>query len=136
MAYTIKEVSEMMNLPTSTIRYYDKQGLIPHLERKESGYRVFQDKDIQMLRIIECFKSTGMSIVDMQKFVEMVKKGDESLQERYELFLERKKAVQNEMKQLQKQMDIIDHKIEYYKTAIEAGTEDIHKKEKKSCHEL
>ena len=129
MAYTIKEVSEMMNLPTSTIRYYDNQGLIPHLERKESGYRVFQDKDIQMLKIIECFKSTGMSIVEMKKFVEMVKLGDASLQERYELFLERKKAVEKEMEQLQKQMDIIDHKIWYYKTALEAGTEDIHKKD-------
>lgn len=129
MAYTIKEVSEMMNLPTSTIRYYDKQGLIPHLERKESGYRVFQDKDIQMLKIIECFKSTGMSIGEMQKFVEMVKLGDESLQARYELFLERKKAVEKEMEQLQKQMDIIEHKIWYYKTAVEAGTEDIHKKD-------
>ena len=133
MAYTIKEVSEMMNLPTSTIRYYDKQGLIPHLERKESGYRVFQDKDIQMLKIIECFKSTGMSIIEMQKFVEMVKLGDDTLQERYELFLERRKAVEKEMEELQKQMDIIDHKIWYYKTAIEAGTEDIHKKEKTSC---
>ena len=56
MSYTIKEVSKMMNLPASTIRYYDKEGLLPFLEKKPSGYRVFKDTDITMLQIIECFK--------------------------------------------------------------------------------
>ena len=52
MTYTIKQVSEMMSLPVSTIRYYDKMGLIPFLEKNESGYRIFKEKDISMLRII------------------------------------------------------------------------------------
>ena len=91
MTYTIKQVSEMMSLPISTIRYYDKMGLIPFLEKNDSGYRIFKDDDIAMLRIIECFKRTGMSISEMQQFVEMVQRGDESLEERYELFKKRKK---------------------------------------------
>lgn len=128
MTYTIKQVSEMMSLPVSTIRYYDKMGLIPFLEKNESGYRIFKDKDISMLRIIECFKNTGMSISEMQQYVEMVKRGDESLEERYQLFVRRKEIVLEEMRQLEKQLETIDHKLWYYETAIKAGTEDIHKK--------
>lgn len=127
MSYTIKQVSEMMSLPISTIRYYDKMGLIPFLEKNKSGYRVFKEKDISMLHIIECFKKTGMSISEMQQYVEMIKRGDESLEERYQLFIKRKEIVLEEMHQLEKQLETIDHKLWYYKTAIEAGTEDIHK---------
>ncbi len=135
MSYTIKQVSEKMNIPISTIRYYDKKGLLPFLEKAESGYRLFKDSDIQMLQVINCFKSTGMSIAEMQKFVEMVKRGDESLQERYDLFLERQKIVQKELDELEKQMQVIRHKLWYYKTAIEAGSENIHKQNNIKCNE-
>ncbi len=135
MPYTIKQVSEKMNIPISTIRYYDKKGLLPFLEKAESGYRLFKDSDLQMLQVIDCFKSTGMSIAEMQQFVEMVKRGDASLQERYDLFLEREKIVQKELDELEKQMKVIQHKLWYYKTAIEAGTEAIHKQNNIKCNE-
>lgn len=128
MTYTISDVSKMINLPISTIRYYDKEGLLPFIERKESGYRIFAESDIKMLEIIECFKRTGMSIKDIKQFIEWVKDGDHSLEKRYQLFVERKKAVEKEMQDLQKQMELINHKLWYYKTALEAGTEDIHRK--------
>ena len=89
---------------------------------------VFLKKKIFLsLRIIECFKNTGMSISEMQQYVEMVKRGDESLEERYQLFVRRKEIVLEEMRQLEKQLETIDHKLWYYETAIKAGTEDIHK---------
>ena len=125
MDYTISDVSKIMHLPVSTIRYYDKEGLLPFLKRKDSGYRIFTDADIQMLQVIECFKSTGMPIKDIRRFVDLVKEGDSSLPERYQLFLERKKAVRLQMEQLQKQMEIIEHKCSYYRAAVEAGTEAI-----------
>lgn len=131
MSYSISDVAKMMNLPVSTLRYYDKEGLLPYIERKASGYRVFNDSDIRMLEIIECFKNTGMPIKEIKYFIELVKQGDSSLEKRYELFLERKKTVQQQMEALQKQMDLIDYKCWYYKTALEHGSEDIHKKESK-----
>lgn len=133
MTYTISDVSKMMNLPISTIRYYDKEGLLPFLQRKDSGYRIFTETDIQMLQVIECFKSTGMPIKDIKQFVLLVKEGDSSLEQRYELFLERRKAVQLQMEELQKQMEIINHKCWYYETAIAAGTEAIHKGSNNCC---
>ncbi|MDS0525195.1 MerR family transcriptional regulator [Clostridium sp. SHJSY1] len=128
MKYTIREVAEMMNLPLSTIRYYDKEGLLPFLERKESGYRVFSDSDIGMLEIVECLKKTGMPIKDIKKFSDWVKNGEGSLAEKYEMFLERKKIIEAQMEELQKSLDLINRKCSYYKEAIETGTKDIHRK--------
>ena len=65
MPYTIKEVSALTGIPATTLRYYDKEGLLPFIERRESGYLLFSDGDIMMLRVIECLKSTGMSIKDI-----------------------------------------------------------------------
>ena len=129
MPYTIKQAAELTNLTPVTLRYYDKQGLLPFMGRKESGYRMFSDGDIAMLRVIECLKKSGMSIKDIRQFSEWVLMGDDSLQERYEMFLERKKAVEAQMADLQKTLDFINHKCRYYETAIEAGTEKIHFKE-------
>ena len=134
MTYTIKQVSEMMSLLVSTIRYYDKMVLIPFLEKNESGYRIFKDKDISMLRIIECFKNTGMSISEMQQYVEMVKRGDESLEERYQLFVRRKEIVLEEMRQLEKQLETIDHKLWYYETAIKQAQKRFIKESRLTYH--
>lgn len=98
MNYSISDVSKIMNLPVSTLRYYDKEGLLPYIERKDSGYRIFKEDDIRMLEIIECFKNTGMSIKEIKHFIELVKQGDISLQQRYELFVERKKLLKNKCK--------------------------------------
>lgn len=119
MNYSISDVSKMTNLPISTLRYYDKEGLLPYIERKTSGYRVFKDDDIRMLEIIECFKNTGMSIKEIKHFIELVKQGNSSLQERYNLFLERKKTVEKQMEDLQKQLDLINYKCEYYYAALQ-----------------
>jgi len=127
MYYSIGEVAEKLNLPKSTIRYYDKEGLLPFVERKESGIRMFAESDIAMLQVIECLKSTGLSIKDIKKFSEWCLKGDESLQERYELFLESRKNVKEQIAELQKALELIEHKCWYYETALEAGTESIHK---------
>lgn len=126
MPYTIKQAAEIMNVTPTTLRYYDKQGLLPFIERKDSGYRIFSDEDIAMLHVIECLKKTGMSIKDIRQFSKWVQMGDDSLEERYEMFLERKHTVEAQIAQLQETLDFIKHKCWYYKTAIEAGTEKIH----------
>ncbi len=129
MSYTIKQAAEIMNVTPTTLRYYDKQGLLPFMERKDSGYRIFSDADIAMLRVIECLKKSGMSIKDIRQFSKWVQMGDDSLKERYEMFLERKRTVEAQIAELQKTLDFIHHKCWYYETAIEAGTEKIHFKD-------
>ncbi len=126
MAYTIKQAAELLGLTTVTLRYYDKEGLLPFMQRSASGYRMFSDDDIAMLRIIECLKKTGMPIKDIRQFCEWVQAGDDSLRERHKMFLERKQVVEEQMADLQKTLDLINHKCWYYETALEAGTERIH----------
>lgn len=126
MTYTIKETAKIIGVQPSTLRYYDSMGLLPFVKRKESGYRLFSDNDIKMLKVIECLKKSGMSINDIKQFSKWVEKGDDTLEERYQMFLERKKAVEKEINELKKTLDFIDHKVWYYETAIEAGTESIH----------
>lgn len=72
--YTIGQVSEMFGLPASTLRYYDKQGLFPALERT-SGIRQFGDTELEALRVIECFKKAGMEIKDIRLFMEWCAEG-------------------------------------------------------------
>ena len=106
--YTIKEAAEMMDLPASTLRYYDRQGLLPFVARSDSGYRLFSEADMKLLRIIECLKRTGMPIKEIRQFTRWLQQGDASLQQRYDLFLERRRVVQEQMAQLKQTLQIID----------------------------
>ncbi|MDY4610956.1 MAG: MerR family transcriptional regulator [Sphaerochaetaceae bacterium] len=126
MTYTIKEAAHIMGLSTTAIRYYDKEGLLPFMERKQSGYRVFSENDIAMLRIIECLKKSGMPIKDIRQFTDWLREGDATLQQRYQLFLDRRRVVEAQLAELQRTLDLINHKCRYYETAIDAGTEKIH----------
>ena len=108
--YTIKDAAKMMGVPTSTIRYYDKEGLLPFMERRESEYRIFTEKDIATLRIIDCLKKTGMPIKEIRQFSDWLEQGDASLQQRYEMFLERKRVVEAQIAELQETLNTINYK--------------------------
>ena len=121
--YTIGQVSEMFHLPISTLRYYDKEGLFPNLDRK--GYiRYFSDNELEAIRIIECLKQSGLEIKDIKQFFEWVTEGSSSYTKRKELFEHRKAAVKEEIKQLEKTLAMLEFKCWYYDTAIADGNED------------
>jgi DNA-binding transcriptional MerR regulator len=126
MFYNIGEVAKKMNIASSTLRYYDKEGLLPFVDRTEGGIRKFKEDDFEWLSIIECLKNTGMSIKDIKIFIDWCMEGDSTLQQRYDMFLERKRETENQIKTLQDSLEKINYKCWYYKTALEAGTAKIH----------
>ncbi|MBD8028009.1 MerR family transcriptional regulator [Ureibacillus sp. Re31] len=128
--YSISEVAKQLDLTVYTLRYYDKEGLLPFVERTSSGIRMFKESDIEALKVIECLKSTGMPIKEIKNFIDWCSDGDATLQQRYDMFIERKASVETQLKELKKTLELIDHKCDYYKTALEAGTEDVHKANK------
>lgn len=128
--YTIKQAAERTGLSAHTLRYYDKEGLLPFVERKSSGTRVFTENDFDWLSLITCLKNTGMPIKDIREFVNWYIEGDATLQQRLDMFLEHKKNIEEQIAQLQKYMEKIDYKISYYDAAVKAGTIAIHKKDK------
>ena len=83
--YTIGQVSEMFSLPISTLRYYDKEGLFPQMERS-SGIRRFSERELEALRVIECLKRSGLEIKEIKQFMQWCAQGEATYPERLELF--------------------------------------------------
>lgn len=121
--YTIGQISEMFNLPISTIRYYDREGLFPNMAR-QSGIRQFGEGEIEALRVIECLKASGLEIKDIKLFMHWTTEGSATYPQRRQLFETRKAAVEKEINGLQKTLDMLRYKCWYYETAIRDGNED------------
>lgn len=121
--YTIGQVSQMFNIPISTLRYYDKEGFFPNLKRS-SGIRRFGEQDIEALKVIECLKESGLELKDVKQFIKWATKGSSTYKSRKELFENRKIAVEQEIRKLQKTLNILEYKCWYYDKAIKDGTED------------
>ena len=121
--YTIGQVAEMFDLPISTLRYYDKQGLFPQLTR-ESGICKFSDNEIEALRVIECLKKSGLEIKDIKLFMEWCAEGSATYSNRFELIHKQKERVEAEILQLHKTLDMLTYKCWYYTQAMEDGNED------------
>ena len=102
MAYTVGETARMLHVPASTLRYYDKEGLLPSVERTSGGIRMFKDDDIEWLRIIDCLKKSGMSIRDIREYIALVAQGDSTINERLQLFYRQREILKAQMRELQK----------------------------------
>jgi transcriptional regulator, merR family len=124
MEYTIGQVAKLTGLSISTIRYYDKEGLLNGINRK-SGIRSFNDKDLNTIRVIECLKNSGMLIKEIRDFMKLCEEGDSSLNERYNFFLDQEKKVQDQIKSLNQTLKLIKFKQWYYLKAISDNTESI-----------
>ncbi len=121
--YTIGQVAKQVNMPVSTLRYYDNEGLFPHLVRS-SGIRKFGEQEIEALHIIECLKKSGLEIREIKKFMDLCAQGSSTYPQRHELFLKQKLAVEVEMRQLEKTLDMLRFKCWYYEQAMKDGNED------------
>ena len=122
MSYTISEAAQKTGLPPSTIRYYDKEGLLPNIKRK-NGIRVFEDMDLRLMGLLTCLKNTGMPIKRIRDYVELTSKGDDTLQERYEIIKSQRQFVLDQIEQLQYYLEELDFKDWYYNKALAAGSE-------------
>lgn len=122
MDYTIGEVAKIINISPHTLRFYDKEGLLPFVERSESGIRRFKEEDFGKLMIIECLKKTGMPIKDIKTFIDWWMEGDSTIEQRLEMFRKRKEAVERQIAELQETLELLNYKCWYYETAKAAGT--------------
>ena len=125
MLYTIGEMAKVLSIPPSTLRYYDKEGLLPFVERSSGGIRMFTEKDHEWLKVIECLKQSGLSIKEIRDFIDMAMQGDESsLTKRLTLFQTRRDAVKKQIKDMQETLNLLEFKCWYYEQAIQDGTEE------------
>lgn len=115
MTYTIRQASEKTGLTEHTLRYYDREGLLPLLTRSESGIRLFSQNDIEWLGLICCLKSSGMSIENIKEFMNLCMLGEQACEEKKEILVKHKEHILEQLKLLTQSLSTIDYKIEHYK---------------------
>ena len=114
----IAEVSEQYGLSTDTLRYYERVGLIPTVHRNGGGIRDYNDLDLRRVDFIKCMRSAGLPIEVLIEYVALVQQGDRTIGARKEILIEQRKLLLGRMQEMQKTLDILDHKIEVYENAV------------------
>ncbi len=114
----IAEVSEQYGLSSDTLRYYERVGLIPPVNRNESGIRDYNELDLRRVDFIKCMRSAGLPIEVLIEYVALVQRGDRTIEARKQILKEQRELLAARMKEMQKTLDILDHKIEVYEKAV------------------
>ena len=127
MVYTVGEMARLLEVPASTLRYYDKEGLLPFVERSSGGIRMFRESDFEWLQVIGCMKKAGMSIKDIRQYIEMALQGDDTIDLRLSMFRRQQEELKRQMEELRHTMEMVDYKCWYYETAKQAGTVEVPK---------
>lgn len=118
--YTIQDVSKKTGLSAHTLRYYEKEGLITGVERSQGGFRQYTDEDLEELGLICCLKNTGMSLQEIAQFVELTHQGEHTLKERVELLREHRENVIRRMAEMQKYLDKVTWKLNFFSEKLRA----------------
>ncbi|MER5808864.1 MerR family transcriptional regulator [Streptomyces sp. NPDC002033] len=119
--YTISEVEARTGLTQHTLRWYERIGLMPHVDRSHSGQRRFTDKDLGWLAFVGKLRATGMSVADMVRYAELVREGDHTVDERRELLEHTRREVRARIAELSDALGVLDYKIEMYALNTVAG---------------
>ncbi|MDA3955753.1 MAG: MerR family transcriptional regulator [Oceanispirochaeta sp.] len=122
MGYTVKTVAERTNLSPNTLRYYEKEGLLPSIKRTKSGIRHYSDEDLEWLGLICCLKNTGMSIKQIRDFVDLSLQGSATLKARCEMLVDHKRSVEKHIEQMNLHLEKVTHKIEFFTKQYEDFT--------------
>jgi len=114
----IMEVSEQYGISSDTLRYYERIGLIPPVHRKESGIRDYNELDLRRVDFIKCMRSAGLPVEVLIEYVGLVQQGDKTIEARKEILIEQRELLAARMKEMQKTLDLLGHKIEVYENAV------------------
>lgn len=125
MVYTVGEMARLLNVPASTLRYYDKEGLLPFVERSSGGIRMFQESDFEWLQVIGCMKKAGMSIKDIRQYIDLALQGDDTISLRLEMFRHQREVLIAQMEEMKHTLEMVEYKCWYYEMAQAAGTVDV-----------
>ena len=115
---TISEVSEKYGIPVDTLRYYEKEGLIPPVHRKESGVRDYTPGDCGWVEFIKCMRGAGLSIETLTEYVALYRKGNRTLQKRKNLLIAERDRLQERVNEMQKTLNRLNYKISVYEDKI------------------
>lgn len=118
---TIAEVSKKYNISQDTLRYYERVGMIPPVERTSGGIRNYTENDCGWVELSKCLRSAGMPVEAIIEYVKLSMAGDETIPERLQLLTEQCETLLEQRRQLDATIDRLDYKIERYKIAVKTG---------------
>jgi len=114
----ISEVSEQFGISLDTLRYYERIGLIPPVNRNGSGIRDYSELDVRRVEFIKCMRSAGLPIEVLIEYFKLVQQGDQTIEARKEILKEQRELLMTRMQEMQKTLDLLNHKIEVYENAV------------------
>ncbi len=114
----IAEVSEKFGISSDTLRYYERIGLIWPVNRNSSGIRDYNEIDLRRVDFIKCMRSAGLPVEVLIEYVALVRQGDQTIEARKEILKEQREQLMARIKEMQKTMEILDHKIDVYENAV------------------
>ena len=120
---TISEVSKKYNLTADTIRYYEKEGLIPRVQRTKNGIRDFDEETCSWIEFIKCMRNAGLEIETLKQYVTLFKQGRKTIKERKVLLEEQRNKLIEKQKNINATLDRLNKKIEWYED-MEQGKKD------------
>ncbi len=126
MEYTVGQAAQRLGGAPSTLRYYDKEGLLPFVERTQGGIRRFREEDFEWLAIIECHKKTGMPIKEIRRFIDRCIEGDATIDKRLALIKAQQQETIKRIAQLNETLETLEYKEWYYTAAKQAGSCAVH----------
>jgi len=112
--YSIQEVCKRTGLTAHTLRYYEKEKLLPSVGRSAGGFRQYSDEDLESLAMICCLKNTGMSVQNIARFMELTREGDQTLRERCEMLKKHRETVVERMEEMQRHLDKVTWKYNFF----------------------
>ncbi|MER5535129.1 MerR family transcriptional regulator [Streptomyces mirabilis] len=115
--YTISEVVAFTGLTAHTLRWYERIGLMPHIDRSHTGQRRYSNRDLDWLDLVGKLRLTGMPVADMVRYAELVREGDDTYIARFELLEATRRDVKARIAELQDTLAVLDHKISFYADA-------------------
>ncbi len=115
--YTISEVADYAGLSAHTLRWYERIGLMPHVDRSHTGHRRYTDRDLDWLDLVGRLRLTGMPVADMVRYAELVRQGDHTFPERERLLSAHREDVRRRIAELRSTLEVLDYKIEIYADA-------------------
>ncbi len=124
MVYTIKQAAEKFSLTAHTLRYYDKEGLLPFVERDQAGNRLFTENNLEWLALICCLKNSGMPLKQIREYIQCCMQGDTTLEVRRQILTAHRQEVVKQIEALNRNLEKIDYKIEHYNTACNVYVEE------------
>ncbi|MDQ6420417.1 MerR family transcriptional regulator [Paenibacillus sp. LHD-117] len=122
---TIAEISEKFDLTPDTLRYYERIGLIPRVNRNKSGIRDYTEEDCKWIEFIKCMRLAGLPVEALIEYVGLFQQGEETNQARKDLLIDQRNLLKLRIEEMTKTLERLDDKIDRYEQAFVAKEKEL-----------